>query len=63
MPQAQIKGWLSEDEPIQKALPTKCPKCGKHLLRTDASRLCGLIAVYCKGTPMEPFHWGEIYTA
>ena len=43
---AEIEGW-SEDGTIRKTIPTFCPKCGNKLHRTDASRLCGIIFVWC----------------
>ena len=41
------KGWLEDGEEEYSNIKKKCPKCSRKLKVTDASRLCGIIMVYC----------------
>lgn len=48
MPKAEIVGWLEVGEKINKSIPTKCPKCGKGIWKTDVQKTLGYILVGCK---------------
>ena len=61
MPRAEITGWVGIGEEVKRVIPTKCPICGGKVHRTDASRLCGIIFVYCDATHMRISHWGKVY--
>jgi hypothetical protein len=60
MPKAVIDGWVEIGEEVKKTLPTKCPKCGKKLSKTDASILIGIILVFCSNYKCR---WCEEFTA
>lgn len=60
MIKVKIDGWVEEGEEIKTNLPKKCPKCGKKLSKTDSSRLCGIIFVFCTNLRCR---WAEIYEA
>jgi hypothetical protein len=60
MPRAEISGWLEEGQELVRTVPVICPKCGKKLWKTDASRLIGIIVVGCKDSRCR---WCEIYDA
>ena len=60
MPIAKIDGWVEEGEDVKKSIPTKCPKCGKKLSKTDATRYCGMIFIFCSDPKCR---WAEEFTA
>ena len=60
MSKVVIDGWVEVGEEVKKSIPTKCPKCGKKLSKTDASRLIGIILVFCMNYKCR---YAEEYTA
>ena len=66
MPVVEIDGWITPDNfNPKKGIPRKCPKCGGRLHKTDATRLIGIIFVYCMYGRIDgkPCRWCEIYEA
>ena len=70
MTKIEIDGWVtSRDKHPKTGIPRLCPKCGGKLHKTDASRLCGIIFVYCvngklpdkDGFKLKPCMWCDIY--
>ena len=47
MSKLELKGWVDDYESRWK-IPSKCPKCGSDLSRTDAIGLIGIMFIYCK---------------
>jgi hypothetical protein len=43
-----VNGWCEEGEAPDNIF-INCPRCGKHLHKTDALKLCNLLVVYCNG--------------
>jgi hypothetical protein len=65
-PPLETTGWLEGDEKPKFAIPKRCPKCGKSTHITDASRLCGIIFVYCTNIDIltgKPCRWCEVIQA
>lgn len=56
----EIEGWIEVDEDKPKnEIPSKCPKCGSPLWKTNALQACGMFWVGCKNLACR---WCEIYT-
>ena len=60
----ETNGWIEEGKDDNYSnIKVYCPKCGRKLHRTDASKLCGLIFVYCDSPKLSKnsCYWCELY--
>jgi len=56
----EIDGWIENDEKkkVKTGIPSKCPKCGSKLWKTNALQSCGIYWVGCQNLKCR---WCEIY--
>jgi hypothetical protein len=59
VPKLQINTWIEDTITEKNNIPKVCPKCNGKLSKTDASRECSIIFVWCKNLSCR---WCEIYT-
>ena len=55
-----MDGWVEVGNKPHSTIPVFCPKCNGKLNKTDASRLIGLIFVWCDSRGhrlIEPCRW------
>ncbi len=55
-----MDGWVEVGNKPHSTIPVFCPKCNGKLSKTDASRLIGLIFVWCDSRGhrlIEPCRW------
>lgn len=58
MPKLKVNAWIEDDSTEKSNIPIECPRCHGKISKTDASRECGLIVVWC---PYYLCRWMEIY--